>query len=295
MKIGVDLETTADSGHVADLARYVEAAHFDALFFPEHVAVPVHYDTFYRWGNDGKLPEHYNRWVDPYIALAIASAVTTRVQLGTGISLLPEHEPVALAKTIATLDFYSGGRTIFAFGAGWLREETEAMGVPFESRWLKLTESIEAMKRLWTDREASYQGTTVKFPLVRCEPKPLQKGGPKVLLGVHQPKRALPLVVKYCDGWFPMVSDTAAFAESVTDLRRMAEEAGRDPGSITLYPIVAPVNGDVPERFLAEMRAVGVESVMLTSDDHGKDNTTGRAKHFIDRCAHLVERAHKLG
>ena len=295
MEIGIDLETTADSGHVADLARYIEQAGFDALFFPEHVAVPVRYDTNYRWGNNGKLPEHYNGWPDPYIALAIASAVTTRVKLGTGVSLLAEHEPIALAKTIATLDFYAGGRTIFAFGAGWLREETELFGVEFATRYRRLRESVEAMKHMWSRREASYDGEFIKFPALRCEPKPAQAGGPKILLAVHAAKRAIPIIVSSCDGWFPLVDDVDQFARDAADLWHAAEDAGRDPGELILYPILVPTGCDVPLGKLEKLRALGVRQVMLTSDDHGHRNTTGRAKEFIDDVAHLVERCHALG
>ena len=292
MEIGIDLETTAASGHVADLARYIESAGFDALFFPEHVAVPVNYDTFYRWGNDGKLPEHYNQWPDPYIALAIASAVTDRIKLGTGISILPEHEPIALAKTIATLDFYSNGRTIFAFGAGWLKEETALFGVDFDSRWQKLGESISAMKALWSEREASFQGGQVSFPAIRCEPKPCQPGGPKVLLGVHRPGRAIPIIVKHCDGWFPLVTDTDQFAKDVVELRQALEAASRNPDEIILYPILVPTGSDVSLEMMESLRSIGVRHVMLTSDDHGEQNTTGKAREFVDRIAHLVDRAH---
>lgn len=295
MNIGIDFETTADSGHVADIARYVEAAGFDALFFPEHVAVPVNYDTYYRWGNDGKLPEHYNRWPDPYICLAIASAVTTRLQLGTGISLLPEHEPIALAKTIATLDFYSGGRTIFAFGTGWLKEETELFGVEFKSRWKRWEESVGAMKALWTHKEASYDGEVISFPPVRSEPKPAQPGGPKVLVGVHLPKRAFPMVVNHADGWFPLIADPDQFLIDVRALKQMAEEAGRDPASLVIYPIIVPTGCDVPLRTMEIMAEAGVKSFMMTSDDHGGMNTSGRGKEWIDKVQHLVERAHSVG
>jgi probable F420-dependent oxidoreductase len=294
MHIGIALETTSASGHVADLARYIEGAGFDALFFPEHVAVPVDYDTYYRWGNDGKLPEHYNGWPDPYIALAIASAVTNRIQLGTGISILPEHEPIALAKTIATLDFYANGRTIFAFGAGWLNEEMALFGIDFDTRWLRLRESIGAMKAMWSEREATYRGKLISFPPVRCEPKPRQPGGPKVLLGVHGAKRAIPIIAEHCDGWFPLVHDADQFARDVRALRQATEDAGRDPESILLYPLLVPTGMDVPPEKLDKLRSVGVHHVMLTSDDHGERNTTGRAREFVDLLQHLVERAHRL-
>jgi probable F420-dependent oxidoreductase len=289
------METTNESGHIADVARLIEDAGFDALLFPEHVAVPVAYDTYYRWGNDGKLPEHYNRWPDPYICLAIASAVTERIKLGTGISLLPEHEPIALAKTIATLDFYSGGRTFFAFGAGWLVEETNLFGIDFDTRWQRLCESVEAMKRMWTQPEASYDGEMVHFPAVRSEPKPAQPGGPPVLLGVHGARRAIPLVVKSFDGWFPLVHDADVFATDVAKLNRAMEAAGRDPASLQLCPVLVPDDSDVPAAKLEKLHAAGVRQVVLTSDDHGQQNTSGQVRLFVDRVAHLIDRVHAVG
>jgi len=294
MKIGVDLEVTRESGHIADTARYVEALGFDSLFLPEHPAIPVHYQTYYRWGNDGKLPENYTRWVDPYIALTVAATVTTRIQIGTGISLMPEHEPIVTAKMIATLDMYSNGRLTVAFGAGWLREETEALGVDFKTRWMRLRESVEAMKRLWSEDEASYDGQIIKFPPLISMPKPTQKGGPKVLLGVHVPEKAIPRIVRYCDGWFALMPDPVELGRNIAELKRQAEAAGRDPEGFTVIPILVAENDDVSLARLEAYRAVGIEHLVLIADDHGIRNANGQSKQWLDSVAHLVERAHSL-
>ena len=203
MNIGILMTATAQSGDLAEYARKVESLGFDSLWIPEHPVIPVGHQTPFPIG-DGKLPEHYNRWADPFIALTVAATVTKTIKLGTAICLLPEREPLMTAKVIASLDHYSGGRVIIGAGAGWLREETEVMGTRFRVRWKRMRECVEAMRVLWTKAEASYEGETVRFPAVRCEPKPVQKNGPPILLGAHGPK-ALERVARTYDGWLPLV------------------------------------------------------------------------------------------
>ena len=135
----------------------------------------------------GPIPETYRHFTDPYIALARASAVTTKIKLGTGITLVPERNPLVLAKQIAALDHYSGGRFLFGIGAGWNREETTMMGGDFEHRWTQTREAILAMKELWTKDEAEFHGRYFDFPPVYCYPKPAQKPHPPVILGGHAP------------------------------------------------------------------------------------------------------------
>lgn len=295
MKIGINLEFTRESGEIAALGRLIEATGYDSLFLPEHIVIPYQYTSNYRWGNDGQLPEHYGRWIDPYIGLATIAAVTSRIQLGTGISLLPERDPIVTAKMIATLDLFSNGRTLFAFGAGWLKEEMEIMGTPFQSRWKRLRESVEAMKILWTQREASLDGDIIKFPPVRCEPKPAQPGGPPVLLGVHNPKYAIPRVVRYCDGWYPLIDSVEDFPGAVLELRRQAEDAGRDPAQLRIVPLVTLQNDALQPGLMDSFKNLGIEHFVIRSDDHGLRATTGRGHEFVEAAAPLVEQAHSLG
>ena len=130
MHVGVLVTATAQSGDLAEIAKRVEAEGFDSLWIPEHPIIPVGHQTPFPGARDGKLPEHYNRWADPFIALTVAATVTKKIKLGTGICLIPEREPMVTAKTIASLDLYSGGRVIIGAGAGWLREETIRMAEP---------------------------------------------------------------------------------------------------------------------------------------------------------------------
>ena len=154
MDIGVLVTATARSGDLVEVARQVEALGFDSLWIPEHPVIPVNMKTPFPGARDGRLPDHYNRWSDPFIALTVAATVTKRIKLATGICLLPERDPLVTAKVVASLDLYSGGRVILGVGAGWLREETEVMGTNFGWRWKRLRETVEAMRVLWTQTEA---------------------------------------------------------------------------------------------------------------------------------------------
>ena len=228
MDIGIMIAATAESGDIAEIAREVENLGYEAFFIPEHPAIPIGFKTPLPGGGGGTLPEHYGRWMDPFVALSVAAAVTKRVKLGTGICLLPEREPIVTAKTIATLDVVSGGRVILGVGGGWLREETEALGTNFGTRWKRLRETVEAIRVLWTQPEPSYRGELVKFPAVRCDPKPIQKPCPPIFLGARGPK-AIERVVRTYDGWVPMAGKPASFKRDVDALRKAAGERGAIP------------------------------------------------------------------
>ena len=237
MDVGIMVAATAETGHIAEIAREVENLGYASFFIPEHPVIPIGFRTKSPLG--GELPEHYGRWMDPFVALSVAAAVTRRVKLGTGICLLPEREPILTAKVIATLDVVSGGRVVLGVGAGWLREETEVMGTQFVKRWKRLRETTEAMRVLWTQKEAAYEGELVRFPAVRCDPKPVQKPGPPVLLGARGPK-ALERVVRVYDGWCPVVGKPESFKRDIAALRKLAVERGRNPDSLRITGFVAP-------------------------------------------------------
>src|SRR5215813_13436327 len=165
------------------MARTAEALGFESFWCSEHPIMPVHSTSRHPGTSDGIIPESYAHSVDPFVALACASGATTRIKLGTGIVLVPERHPLLLAKEVATLDRFSGGRFLFGIGAGWLREETEIMGGDFEHRWTQTRESVLAMNELWTKPEASFDGRYYKFPAVKSNPKPAQKPHPPILLG----------------------------------------------------------------------------------------------------------------
>jgi probable F420-dependent oxidoreductase len=168
---------------------------------------------------------------DPFIGLARASAVTKTIKLGTGICLVPERNPLLLAKEIATLDHLSNGRFLFGIGAGWLREETEIMGGNFAHRWSQTREAVLVMKELWTKDEAEFHGRFYDFPPVRSFPKPFQKPHPPILLG-GSASNVFKRIVAWGDGWMPTRATPEDIKRGRATLDELADAAGRDPSSI---------------------------------------------------------------
>ena len=276
---------------MAEIAQRVEGLGFESLWIPEHPVIPVGFKTQVPGG--GKLPDHYNRWADPFIALTVAATATKRIKLATGICLLPERNALMTAKVIATLDLYSGGRVVLGVGAGWLREETEAMGANFRLRWKQLRETTEAMRICWTQPEPSYQGELVQFPPVYCDPKPVQKSGPPIFLGGHVPK-ALERVARTYDGWCPLSNDPADYGGKVATIRQLAKEAGRNPDSLTMSAFVDPLNGALSDDTIKAFRDAGASRIVLFSQPFAKEIAEGKALECIDRVAQVVERARNL-
>ncbi|HTR61061.1 MAG TPA: LLM class F420-dependent oxidoreductase [Candidatus Binataceae bacterium] len=291
MDIGVMIAPTAEAGNIAEIARTVEDLGFESLFIPEHPVIPVDFKTVPPGGGD--LPEHYGRWMDPFVALSVAAAVTSRLKLGTGICLLPEREPLITAKAIASLDVISGGRVILGVGGGWLREETEAMGTRFGQRWKRLRETVEALRVLWTQAEPSYEGELVRFPKLRCEPKPIQKGGPPILLGAHGPK-AFERVARTYDGWIPLAGKPQSFKNHVEAVRKVVAQAGRDPSTLHINAFVPPGEDGVSLEDLKGYKDAGVQRLVLFSQRDAIKIANGLTLEVIRRIAPTVERARKL-
>ena len=231
MEIGIFVFQTDTSVDTAVLAKRAEELGFESFWVPEHPILPVEITTRDPDSPDGTIPEAYNRIVDPFVALARASAVTTSIKLGTGICLVPERNPLLLAKEVASLDHFSNGRFIFGIGAGWLREETEIMGGDFPHRWSQTRDAVLAMKELWTKEEAEYHGTHYDFPPVKSYPKPAQKPHPPVLLGGRS-KNVFKRVVEWGDGWMPSHASLDEIQRGRETLNDLAKQARRDPGSI---------------------------------------------------------------
>jgi probable F420-dependent oxidoreductase len=294
MKIGIMIAATAESGDIAEIAREVENLGYESFFIPEHPVIPIGFKTPLPGGGEGTLPEHYGRWMDPFIALSVAAAVTKRVKLGTGICLLPEREPIVTAKTIATLDVISGGRVILGIGAGWLREETEALGTRFQSRWKRLRETVEAMRALWTKAEASYDGELVKFPAVRCDPKPVQKNGPPVLLGARGPK-VIDRVVRSYDGWAPIAGRAGRLKSDIDELKKAASERGRNPNTLQVSAFIAPKEEGISADDLKQYHEAGADRLILFSQGDAIKMAAGKTLEVVKRLAPTVERAAKIG
>src|SRR5499433_2158620 len=244
MKLGVLMFPTRHPIDVAVVARQAEALGFDSLWLGEHPVMPVHSTLPFPGSPDGRIPDAYSWFVDPFVALARASGVTTRLKLGTSITLVPERHPLLLAKEIATLDYFSGGRFLFGVGAGWNKEETEIMGGDFTHRWTQTQEAIEAMKALWANEMAEYHGTYYDFPLVRSFPRPVQQPHPPIFLG-GVAQQVFKRIVSYGNGWMPTRSTPELIRQGRAVLNELAVEAGRDPKSITVLAYIAPAERTV--------------------------------------------------
>jgi probable F420-dependent oxidoreductase len=230
VRLGLLAFFTAESAGPADIARRAEERGVESLWVPEHTHIPAARTTATPTGAD--LPAAYSQLFDPFLALAAAATVTTRLRLGTGVSLVANHHPITLAKQIATLDQLSNGRLLLGVGAGWNREEIENHGVEFVTRWRRALEHLEAMKAIWTQDEASFEGAWVQFSGIWSWPKPRQRPHPPILLGTIEPSA---LVIRHADGWLPLsVAHPGQLPGRIAALRDKAEAAGRDPDSIEI-------------------------------------------------------------
>jgi len=233
-KLGVLIFPTNYCMPIDALARAVEARGFESLFVCEHTHIPASRKT--PWPGGAELPKQYYHTLDPYVALTAAAMVTKELKLGTGVTLLTQHDPLTLAKTVASLDELSGGRTILGIGAGWNVEEMANHGTEYKTRWALLRERALAMRELWREEKASFSGEHVNFDEVFSYPKPRQAGGPPLLLGASS-KWTYDRVAEYADGWMPIYRDTARaaasedtldYAAGIAAVKSAWKERGRD-------------------------------------------------------------------
>jgi probable F420-dependent oxidoreductase len=278
MKIGILIVFHESTPRPAQFALETERVGFESLWVPEHPILPVNPRTPFPQG--GAIPDIYAHMSDQFVCLGMAAAATSRLRLGTGITLVPEHNPIVAAKQIATLDYFSGGRLIYGIGAGWLREECELLGVDFPHRWTQTAEYIAAMRELWSKPEASFDGRYVKFPAVRSYPKPIQKGGPPVLLG-SKDKNALRRVAKWGDGWCPNRVDPAFMREQLAILKEECRVAARDYNllDITVMGALAGERAQVQEE-LAKYAELGVGRFVMQPGTLTPENYQQRLERY---------------
>jgi probable F420-dependent oxidoreductase len=213
--------------------QVAEELGFESYWVGDHTIIPVQTSIPYPGRQRGAgEPDLLWQLPDPLMVLARAAATTSRVKLGTGICLVPERNPIVTAKQVATLDDACGGRFLFGIGTGWNPEESAILGGDFEHRWTQTREYIAAMKVLWRDEVSEYHGRYVDFPPVRCFPKPARKPHPPILIGSGISPLALRGVARWADGWLPVVRRVEQFAPAVESIKKMAQEAGRDPGGL---------------------------------------------------------------
>ncbi len=225
---------TTQPAWVRPFLQMVEAAGVESLWTVEHPIMAEHYEPLYPYSEDGKAPLLPDtEMCDPLEWLAFAAGVTQTVKLGVGVMLLPLHSPVILAKRIATLDALSGGRMHLGAGMGWQREEYESIGVPYAERGRRLDESIGALRALWTQSPASFNGEFYRFHRVHSDPKPAQAAGVPILVGGSS-ELAARRAGRIGDGFFPHAISPDDLAHRIDTMRAAAREAGRDPDAIDL-------------------------------------------------------------
>jgi probable F420-dependent oxidoreductase len=257
------------SGRMPGAAAYksiainAERLGFATLWAPEHVVLLDKYSSRYPYSQDGALPAPTNAPIlDPFLALTCAATVTSKIRLATGICLVPEHNPLVLAKVVATLDYLSGGRFILGVGIGWLAEEFQALGIPWEKRSQRTREYILAMRKLWGDELSSFSGEFVRFDNVRSFPKPAQGAALPVFFG-GESGPALRRVAEYGDGWcgFNLTPDEAAAKLKRLDELLAANGRKRSEIELALSPYTKRISKDDLKRY----RDLGVEELVLVN------------------------------
>jgi len=264
MHFGIAMFATEYAISPSELASEIEQRGFESIWFPEHTHIPASRRT--PWPGGGELPREYWHTYDSFIALTAAASATTRLRLGTGVCLVIERDPIVTAKEVATLDRLSNGRVIFGIGGGWNAEEMGNHGTDFKLRWRVLRERTLAMKQIWTEDEAEFHGEFVNFDPIWSFPKPVQKPHPPILMGGDGPT-TFDRVIEFCDGWMPIGFRLVNVEEKIAALRRRAEEADRDPSSISVT-----IFGAKPERkALEDLERAGVERAIFYVPSDGRD------------------------
>ena len=235
MKFGiVNTIFMSEPGEAAALGVLVEQAGFESIWTVEHVVVPVQYESRYPYARSGKMPgREETPLADPLIWLTWLAAHTTTLKLATGVLILPQRNPLILAKEVATLDRLSGGRVMLGVGVGWLKEEFDALGAEFSNRGARTDEYISVLRELWAEREASFRGRWIDFDPVRMFPKPDNTTSVPIHVGGHSPAAAR-RAGRLGDGYYPTTTDLTELASRFALARSTAQEAGRDPDAIEM-------------------------------------------------------------
>ena len=256
MKFGVTLHATDETLSPAELAREAEDRGFHSLYIPEHTHIPTSRRTPPPTGTD-VLGREYLRSLDPYIALAAASANTSKILLGTGIGLVAQHDPITLAKQIATLDLLSNGRLVLGIGYGWNHEEMENHGVDVRRRRAIVREKMLAMQALWSQEEAEFHGEFVNFEKSWMWPKPIQQPRPPVLIGGAPGSKLFAHIAEYADGWLPIGG--AGIKAALGELRSALDANGRSFEDVQIVPMGVFPNDEKLDYY----RELGVTEVVL--------------------------------
>ena len=258
MLLGIHVFPTQFSIQPDELALAAEERGLESVWFSEHIHIPVRFLN--ARGNGSSLPDYYWQTYDIFVAMALATAATKNIKVGTGVSLVVERNPIFLAKETATLDLLSKGRFIFGIGAGWLEAEMADHGVVYRSRFQLLKEQIRAIKEIWTTAESEFHGKYVNFDKMKAYPKPYQQPHPPIIMGGSGDK-AIECAAELCDGWAPWVMEWAKVKEAIANLKKQAMVNGRDANSLEISLFEESIPG---EKTQDEMETAGVKRIILT-------------------------------
>jgi probable F420-dependent oxidoreductase len=263
MKFGLAFASSIgiDGAAALDLCRAAERAGFESVWGGEHVILPSNIESKYPYTEDGKIPAEPETPIpDPLIWLAFAAAAAPSLRLGTCILILPQRNPLVLAKELATLDQLSGGRVELGIGVGWLKEEFVALGVPWERRGARTDEYVAAMRALWAGPEVAFEGDFVRFEPVTCSPRPVDGSIPVIVGG--DTEAAINRVVRLADGYFPGEGDPERLGALLGRVRAAADRAGRDPSSLQINAMFGQQMSD-PVAGVEQLAALGVDRAMV--------------------------------
>ncbi|MEH0556150.1 LLM class F420-dependent oxidoreductase [Streptomyces sp. B21-101] len=272
MRIAVTIFLTDETITPVRLARELEQRGFAGLYLPEHTHIPVERTSPYPAGGD--LPREYGRTLDPFVALGQAAAVTQTLGLGTGITLVAQHDPIDLAKQIATVDHLSGGRFTLGLGYGWNVEEAADHGVEWRTRRELVRDRMRLMQALWADEPTAYEGEYGGVRASSAYPKPVQKprgpvAGPRTLVGGAAGPKLFSHICEYADGWLPIGG--RGLSESLPVLRAAWADAGREPAALQVVPYaVHPSPGK-----LAHYAELGIDEVVVQLPPAGEAEVLG--------------------
>ena len=263
MKVGLAFASSIaiDGGAALEICRRAEAAGFESVWGGEHVVMPDSIGSRYPYTADGKIPAEPDTPIpDPLIWLAFAAAAAPSLRLGTCILIVPQRNPLILAKELATLDQLSGGRVGLGLGVGWMREEFDALGVAWERRGARNDEYIAAMRALWSGPHAEFHGEFVDFAPATCSPRPVN-GSIPILVG-GDTDAAIQRAVRIADGYFPGEGDAERLGALIGRLRKAAEKAKRDPKEIEINAMFGVQMAD-PVAGVEQLAALGVGRIMI--------------------------------
>jgi probable F420-dependent oxidoreductase len=278
VRVGVMTFPTAYSMAVGELAAALEARGFESLWLPEHSHIPVNHSP---WPGGAQLPASYYDVYDPIVGLTIAAEHTTTLRLGTAVLIMPQRDPIQLAKSLATIDVISDGRLEVGIGGGWNLEEMRNHGADPARRFRRMREGAEAMVAIWTESAAEYHGEIVDFDPIQAWPKPVQRPHPRIHVGGAAPS-ALKRVIRYGDGWIPLTGrGEGDLIDDVRELRRLAEAAGRDPDALEVTICGASREPATLDGYLE----AGVDRVLFVLPSKARDEMLSR----LDRLAPVLE------